>query len=197
MKNCFDVRAYTSMIEDRIQVGWSPSLLSFMFMPLRGSERAVQEQQRRIVERVYARFVTRLVRHPRALSEVGNLPIWICTPDFPVAKHAKRSLSEIAINDGQHVHGLCLIPPARRITDMTEHVSKHQALYTNVTGLMRLDAQAITHDVEYVVGYATKMIIRGRVDPDALLILPRAHSEVTTGRGQIGRNASIFASAQA
>ena len=97
------------------------------------------------VERIYATALTRIVRNPRAKSAVGNLPIWIVFPDFPVPKHAKQTLSTIALNDGMHVHAIALIPPVNRMNiSLGKHLRSQQGLYLGKNGLVaRVHAKKI------------------------------------------------------
>ena len=184
---------YIEMVECYIAKEWRPYLVSFMFHPLAGGELAVQRQQARIIERAYTRFATRVVRRPAAPSQVGRLPVWICAPDFPVARHGKTALREVVINDGQHCHAVVLLPPwSRHVFDVTRHFEQRQHLYVRAGGLCRVHAVPVTDHVDEVVDYAGKAIRRRRVDPDALLILPRTLSEVRGGVASVGRNASIY-----
>lgn len=162
--------------------GWQPYLLTLMFRQLRGSPAAVARQMEREAERVYSRFVTRAVRNPRSAFEVGRLPVWICSPDYPVFKHAKHSLSDVTINDGRHLHVVELHPPRSRLkTPVDEHFAANQDLYVRLElPLLRIDARPITHDLRYVVEYTQKAMLRGLVDADGVFLLPRSRLEMSS-----------------
>lgn len=171
---------YAGMAARYVAEGWSPYLLTFMFKRIPGSPASVSRQMERDVERVYSRFVTRVVRNPRSAFEVGRLPIWIVSPDYPVFKHAKQALYDVAINDGLHLHGIHLQPPCSRLQiGVDEHFSARQTLYVQPEHpLLRIHAVPITHDVEKVVEYALKAMRAGLVGIDAALILPRSRTEL-------------------
>src|SRR5665213_1108835 len=92
----------------------------------------------REIERIYATMRTRIIRNPMSRSVVEKLPMWICSPDFPVPKHHKQSLSAVIVNDGLHYHGICLLPPESRLKEpLTEPVANHQGLYVRDGTLVR------------------------------------------------------------
>lgn len=185
--------AYADFFEQRMTEGWSPYLLTFMFDQMRGDSRAVQHQQLRNIEKMYGRFVTRVVHRPAASSQVGRLPIWVCPPDFPVFKHRKDAVRDVVINNGQHVHGVAVLPPwSRHAFDMADQFRHSRRTYLGQNDLSRVHAERITHDLSQVCEYATKMIRRGRVDPDPFLVLPRTRSEVQRTTRPAGRSSSVF-----
>ena len=162
--------------------GWTPYLLTLMFRQLRGSPSAVARQMEREAERVYGRFVTRVRRDPGAPSSFGRLPVWICSPDFPVFKHAKQNLDDVTINAGRHLHSLSFQPPpqhSRLAEPVDEHFAARQDLYVRPDfPLLRLHAVLITHNLDGVVEYALKAMRRGLVGEDSLFVLPRSNSEM-------------------
>ncbi|GJE12240.1 hypothetical protein [Methylobacterium longum] len=164
------------------QDGWTPYLLTLMFRQLRGSPTAVARQMEREAERVYGRFVTRVHRNPMAPSSFGRLPVWICSPDFPVFKHAKQSLDDVTINAGRHLHTLSFQPPpqhSRLREPVDEHFTACQNLYVRPDlPLLRLHAVPITHSLEGVVDYALKALRQGLIGDDGVFVLPRSRSEM-------------------
>ncbi|RYF13687.1 MAG: hypothetical protein EOO77_15155 [Oxalobacteraceae bacterium] len=162
--------------------GWTPYLLTLMFRQLRGSPTAVARQMEREAERVYGRFVTRVRRNPGAPSSIGHLPVWICSPDYPVFKHAKQSLQEVTINDGRHLHSLGFQPPpqhSRLVEPVDEHFAARQDLYVRQDfPLLRLHAKLITHNLDGVAEYALKAMRQGLIGADSLFVLPRGNSEM-------------------
>src|SRR5687768_15139896 len=93
------------------------AILTFMFHRIPGRPQTVHRQMEKETERVYAIFVTRVVRKPTSPSAQGFLPIWILFPDFPVPKHAKKPLRDVALNDGRHIQGIALMPPVSRMSE--------------------------------------------------------------------------------
>jgi hypothetical protein len=176
--------AYGDMINGYMEDGWKSYLLTFMFNHLRGSPAGVQMQMEREVERVYAKMLTRVVRKPRSLANVGKLPIWIAVPDFPVPKRERTSLDAVTVNNGRHVHALALDPPWSRMgMGLDEHFQQHQELYLGAARkLRRIDVELIRHSPKYVTDYALKSLKRRRADGDDVLILPRALNELREER---------------
>lgn len=118
--------SYGAWAEQLVADGWMPYLLTLMFQPIGGSPATVLRAMEREVERVYATFVTRVVRNPLRASSAGRLPIWLCAPDRPVAKHARQSLRDVAVNDGQHFHAAAFVPPWSRLReDLVDHFIAH------------------------------------------------------------------------
>ena len=171
---------YAEMASRYVDEGWIPYLTTFMFQQLGGSPTSVGRQMERDVERVYERFVTRVRRYPRTRRASGQLPIWIGNPDFPVFKYARVSLEDVSINDGQHVHAFCLQPPRSRLkVDVPTHFEVEKELYVRPDyPLARIHVVPVTHDVEKVMAYVLKAMLRGRVGADATFILPRHRSEL-------------------
>jgi hypothetical protein len=172
-------QAYANMVSDRVAAGWQPYLLSFMFTEIGGSPRRVEEVMRQEVERVYATMLTRIVRHPRSSWHAWKAPVFIGSPDWPVPKHDRQDKQDILPNDGQHVHGVQLMPPVSRLKErLDDHIHDEQPRYVREP-LFRIDAKRVTHDPDYVTKYALKALTRQRINPDQLIVLPRALSELT------------------
>lgn len=171
---------YAEMATRYVDEGWSPYLTTFMFRQLAGGPSAVARQMEREVEQVYSRFVTRVVRKPRSAFEAGRLPAWICSPDYPVFKRAKQALHDVTVNDGRHMHAVHLQPPHSRLrVGVDDHFEQAQDQYVRPGfPLLRVHAVAITHDLDAVVEYALKAMLRGIVGEDATLILPRSRTEM-------------------
>ena len=188
--------AWYGIVAERMQAGWAPHLLTFMFDRLPGSDRGIERRQSELVEDAYGRLVTRVHRRPASRAAVGRLPIWICAPDFPVPKSCKKTLAEVSINGGRHMHAFSVMPPRSRLReDLADHLAREQdALYVRPGGLTKIHAELITHGPRYVFDYATKSIIRGRVHPETILLLPRSISEVSAREAPVGRQSSLYAS---
>ncbi|MCJ2071574.1 hypothetical protein MKK75_22695 [Methylobacterium sp. J-030] len=171
---------YRAWGEQLVAEGWSAYLLTFMFRELGGSDAGVRRQMEREVERVYALLVTRIVRKPTAPSSIGRLPIWFCSPDRPVFKHAKQGRWDAFVNDGRHMHAVAFIPPWSRLRDdLVTHFLQCELVYVQPGDpLIRVDVQPITERTGYVVGYARKHIGRGLIAEDATMILPKSFAEL-------------------
>lgn len=132
-------------------------------------------------EHFYRRFVTRAMRRPTVPGV--DLPVLIVPPDLPVGKSVK-SLREVVLDEGVHVHGVLLVPPRSRLrVPADEHVRSLQQFYVSPGGsahrcVSAVDLRSVEHGVERVVSYALKGLARGRFSLDCLLVLPRALSEV-------------------
>ena len=175
------IDGYTQMVTDRIQDGWSPYLLTFMFHPLNGSPDTIGRQMEREVERVYGTMLPRIVRKPRSLAHLHKLPVWLGCPDFPVPKHDRKVLRDVAINDGLHVHTISLLHPRSRMKeDFRNHIEEEHGRYVRHDDpLFRIHVEPIDRRPGYVVGYAFKAMAHGRVRPDQTIILPRSIFEPT------------------
>jgi hypothetical protein len=168
---------------DRIADGWTAYLLTFKFHPISGNPSSVRHQMHDDVERVYSRFVTRVVRNPRSPSSIGSLPILIACADLPVHKHGKRLTPEVTINRGLHYHGLLLVPPRSRLTVTADvhFTDDHDGYVISGKPLADLHVTPVTDDPWYVVDYVMKSVKNRRVSyDDAVLVLPRTSSELAS-----------------
>jgi hypothetical protein len=175
------INGYSQMVADRIHAGWDGYLLTFMFKPIGGSQRNVNRQMERELERVYAKSLTRIIRKP-ASHEISKLPLWIVCPDYPVPKGdgERQSLHDVAVNGGRHMHAVALVPPWSRLKeDLATHFIDKQSHYVTADSvLLRIHSEPITHDGAYVSSYALKALKRGRVGKGEVLVLPRSISEL-------------------
>ena len=180
------IAAYAEMARQRVDVGWTPYLMTFMFRSLDGSPASIARQMERAVEEVYSRFVTRVVRYPHKPSAVGRLPVWICCPDYPIFKRQKQSLADVTVNDGRHVHAVALQPlVARRPIDLADYFMSDDdgGLYvTPDRPVLRIDVRLTTHNLENVVDYACKSAGGGRVEMGEVFVLPRSRTEMPTSK---------------
>lgn len=188
-------RDWAEMLRRYVGAGWSPTLLTFMFAAMRGEHAAIRRRQAEEVEKIYGRVVTRLVRRPLAPSSVGKLPIWLCSSDVPIYKHAKDARRDVTINDGQHVHALALTPPKVRLkSDFVAFVEANQRLFKLGPSCIRVHAVAVIYDVPAAFGYAMKTAMRLPDDDDGFFVLPRSTSELRSAPERVGRNSSLFGS---
>jgi hypothetical protein len=178
------INGYADLVEQRVQDGWQPHLITFMFNQLPGSRSSVIKQTRDEIERVYATLVTRVVRKPRSPKSADRLPVLIGFADLPVPKRERRQLREITLNDGLHYHGILLMPARSRLrTGLAFHFMKYHRLYVgNGSRLDRLHVLKIKTDPGYVVRYALKALEKGRLPyDDCVLVLPKSVTELPTG----------------
>lgn len=175
------IDGYTEILMSRIANGWDPFLLTFMFDQLRGAPQSVARQMEREVERTYALLLTRIVRNPKTAARHGMLPVWIASPDYPVPRHDRSVLRDVAVNDGRHIHAVAVTPPMSRLKQsLSDHIEAAQAHYVEPGGpLVRLHAKPIVDAPDYVTEYVLKSIPRGRVDANQIIVLPRATSELS------------------
>jgi hypothetical protein len=174
------VAGYGDLVRSRIDLGWSASLMSFMFRALPGGPAAVVQQMRREIEHVFTKFLTRVTRRPCSPASADRLPVLIASPDLPVFKREKRPLHDIAVNNGLHAHGILLLPPVSRLrVPAGEHFRENQSAYADPRSMLdRIDVRAIDSNPEVVTDYALKALKSGRVDLDDLILLPRSVSEL-------------------
>lgn len=179
------VKAYAQMVSAKVDDGWDPYLLSFMFENILGNERRVFATMEREAQRVYVKLLTRIVRKPRSPEQFGNLPFWIGCPDFPVPKHHRQDIRYAAVNDGKHLHFVALMPPVSRMREpLDEHIEDRQGWYTK-SPLWRIHAKPIDEAADYVTRYAMKSYERGRIGSDNVILFPRSISEL--GEAGTGR----------
>ncbi|MBM2711072.1 hypothetical protein JQK88_07380 [Mesorhizobium caraganae] len=173
------IAGYGYMFRERVRQGWQPTFLTFTFNHLRGSPANVAWQMRDELERVYAMVLTRIERKPRHVP-TDSLPLWVCSPDFPVAKAEKGHLRDAKVNDGRHLHAIAAVPPWSRMKEtLGGHFHECQVQYTgNDKRLFRIEAEPITHNGWFVTDYALKGMKSPRVGYDEVLILPRSRSEL-------------------
>jgi hypothetical protein len=87
------IRGYSQWVQEYVDKGWNAFLLTFMFQPMGGGNKAILKGMAAEVERVYSAFITRVVRKPNAECDKLNRPIMIAAPDGRVFKHKKRQRS--------------------------------------------------------------------------------------------------------
>lgn len=174
------VAGYGDLVRSRIELGWSASLMSFMFKHLPGGPAAVVQQMRREIEHVFTKFLTRVTRRPCSPASADRLPILIASPDRPVFKREKRSLRDVIVNGGLHAHGILLLPPVSRLrVPAEEYFRENQSAYVDAASTLdRIDVRAIDMNPEIATDYALKALKTGRTDFDDLILLPRSVSEL-------------------
>ena len=174
------VSGYASMVNQRVSLGWSCDLMTFMFDSIGTSEIVTLSRMRDEVERVYSRFVTRTHRRART-TPADLLPILIGAVDLPVAKRDRTTKRLVIPNEGLHCHGLLLTPPDTRLREtVREHFEREETEYCDFKGrIRRLHVQPVTNDHGHVLDYVLKTLNYGRLLYDqAMIVLPRVRSEI-------------------
>jgi hypothetical protein len=195
------VAAYGDMIQQKIDEGFEAYLLTIMFRDIRGPRNGVISRMLEETSRAYRRCVTFIVRNPRSPSQAHNLPIWLCSPDFPVPKEAKKQLRDVALNDGVHVHGIALLPPNNRLAKrglrLDGHFLNNQRRYTGRGSQIRtISSEPIIKTPERATDYVLKALKRGRVTMDDIWVFPPCLSELSSKKGaEAARTREFSASA--
>jgi hypothetical protein len=173
------IKAFEEMIERGMKRdGWNGYLLSFMFHPVPGATRTKPEIMGEALYRFYATFLTRVVRNPNSIFQLSQRPLFIAAPDYPAPKHQKQKISDVAINDGLHMHGLLVVPWECRLKeDVITHLERHDALYRKAP-LRRIDVQPIEKRLGFVVDYVFKSVKKRRVSWDDVILLPKSSWEL-------------------
>lgn len=198
----------TQMVRERMLFGSHATLLTFMFNHVRGSELNVAQQMRQTVETTYSTILKRCFRKPKNVP-ILEMPLWICTPDYPIHKDGKYHFRDIVINDGLHIHVIAVMPPDTKMKQsLDEHFEENQKSYAgedrvlmrihsrkipeelafvtndgNKTNKERHPRQKEIHDeLQYAVGYARKGVKTPCVGADGWFVLPRTHSEMEAVR---------------
>jgi hypothetical protein len=176
------ITAFNSMIIDRVQAGWQPYFMTYLFRHISGGTPKRTRIMTGEVCRVYSQLITRIIRDPNAPRYQQLLPYLMASPDLPVPKSGiKASVRELNINGGLHFHGVLVLPPEDRCRlgrHLLAHFHEKKELYCPPDHpLLGIDARS--SNTPMLADYALKQIKRGNVDYDDLLILPRSRSEVS------------------
>jgi len=186
------IRGYISFVADKLDQRWSGHLLTARFNQIKGSVQLKNQQMQSELSGLYASFLTRLIRKPQA-SDVAH-PVLIICPDWPVYKRSKKSLFEIATNDGLHQHGILLIPPTdprhRLKIPVEQHFQENQRYYTRNGIIREISADLFpASNTAGVVDYALKGLKTNRISyDDGVIILPHPHHPIR--RPYLGINRS-------
>ncbi|WP_342110896.1 hypothetical protein [Methylobacterium sp. SI9] len=175
------IEAWGTYFKEKMDAGGEGYLITLMFKQISGSEAAKLRVMEQELYRVYATHLSRLFRRPNAPTNRGKLPIWIASPDYPVAKHEKVLLDEVRINDGLHLHVAALYHRDRRFAGSIEdHFADLMHIYIHGHHeLLRMHISPIETEERYVVGYGFKTVVkRASIGVDGLIVLPRTSGEV-------------------
>lgn len=175
------VESWCGFVEKHVSRGWTPYLLTFQFREIGGPRQHVADEMEKDVQRVYATFLTRVVRNPTSRRSIGKRPIWITCPDYPVRKNDKQPVHDHCINDGRHIQGICLMPPKSRLKEpLNEHFEEYATLYVRAPfPLVLVHAKPVTQTPDLATDYALKALKNGRATSDEIVVLPRTLNEVS------------------
>lgn len=170
---------YVKLIEDRVKKdGWNAYFVTFMFNRIPGGRKAQLGSMADALYRFYATFLTRVVRNPHSAFQLSQRPLFVSVPDYPVPKHDKQRLCDIAINDGLHMHGILVVPwQSRMKEDVISHLQRYSRLYVKEP-LRRINIEEIEDNLGRVGDYVFKSVKRGRCSWDDVVILPKERSEL-------------------
>lgn len=167
-------RAYQDWALQKINEGWAPYLLTFMYKQLAGSPSSISSQMDDEVCRCYALLLSRIARNPHAAVNKGRLPLWIVCSDWPVSKAQKDNFRDLHVNDGEHRHAIALVPPNSRLTSLDDFIDQEQWRFSGEgKRLFRLHCEPITETPEKAIGYVLKSLKRRRIDADGVLALAK------------------------
>jgi hypothetical protein len=173
------IAGYVRLVQQRvINDGWNPYFLTFMFRHLPGKENVQLVAMEQAVVRFYSTLLTRIVRSPHSAFQQSQRPILIAAPDYPVFKHDKEKISDIAINDGLHIHAMLAVPwQSRMKEDIISHLQRYTRLYVK-DPIIRINISEIEDNIARVGDYVFKSVKRERCSWDDVVVLPKDRSEI-------------------
>lgn len=172
--------AYGEWARERVERGFKPYLMTFMFNPLPGNSRAQRNTMLAEISRTYDKINTRWFHRKPDKLRVDCHPLWLTAPDLPVFKQDKDTYRNVAVNDGLHYHVIALTPPLgfRKPIPFDDFIDSHQRLWTGEDRqLFYIECRPITYDLEEATAYALKGIKNVREFADDLQIFPMSESE--------------------
>ena len=191
------MQEYVNWMQSYLDRGFEVTFLSLMFNPLPESQHVKKVMMEEAIYDCYRKAVKAMFRRPRSVG-IQDLPFWVTSYDRPVWKgdhKMKRDhLANIAINDGLHLHAMCLTPPNTRLGMPFElHLHDHQSRYAPKDGpINRIHASTVAEEnVKKTARYALKSIERRRIGVGDAIILPKSHSEFSRlGKNETPRDAA-------
>jgi hypothetical protein len=173
------VQAYGSMFRQLTDWGWDGYLMTVMFRPIPGSVNTKIRQMHDGVSTIYGKLACRVVRKPTSPNWAYLLPQGVFFPDVPAYRQSRKTLSDVSVNDGVHMHGIMFATATPRFTQpLDQHFLENERLYVK-GNIHRIHVKPLTHKEEFVADYAGKAIKRKRFSTDDILILPKSLSEVS------------------
>ena len=178
------IDAYSSYIVTRLMLGFRPTLLTFMFRTISGSDESRADAMRQDIEKLFSMVLNAMYRNPRK-ETLLRMPMAIGCPDWPIYKRERDALPLITQNDGLHFHMLALVPTDTRLGDtrLEDHLDEKQHVYLrSIPNLERIHSRTVTDRPDYVSDYVMKSLKRNTSSLDDVLLLPRTHGEMATNR---------------
>ncbi len=175
------ITGYSKWVEEYLNAGRRVYLMTFQFGHLGDNANFALPIMRREIERFYAILLTNIIRRPRNIKKLYDLPIMIVMPDRPVFKfYGNYKLSEIIPNAGVHYHGILIFPKEYRLRgSLVRHFRDHRNKYLGSHGtLTHFHTKRIRDVNNRPVDYVFKHMKRGSFSPDEIYILPRTGAEV-------------------
>jgi len=172
------VNAYIQMVEERCELGFEGSLLTFMFKDMKGSEASRKERMIKEVDRIFRLLLTRFIKRPEK-TPLMQMPFFLGCVDWPVHKNVKKAIGGIANNDGMHFGGIYMLPPVTRTAmNLEDVVARNNREIMRSGMLTHIHVKPMLKTPRKAAGYALKSVDRFRVGSAEILILPRHHSEI-------------------
>lgn len=173
-----------SFVQEKIDDGYEPYFLTFMFNQLNGNKQSILAQMHREIERFNTVLINRVHQHPNRRSAFGKFPILIGFADLPtIFKTTKKPLVDVVTNDGLHCHAVLLMPKRSRIKgSIIDHIKRNEHAYVGWSGLKRIHTVRIKRKPPRVVHYVFKAFKWGRISWDeGFMLFPKSPSEMTGG----------------
>lgn len=173
-----------SFVKERIDAGYKPYFLTFMFDQLNGNRQTILSQMNFQIEKFNSLLITRVHRSPNSKGANNNLPILIGFADLPaIFKNTKKPLVDVVTNDGLHFHAILLIPRKSRIKgSFIDHYEKNKHVYIGDGPLDRIHVLKIKSKTNYIVQYTFKAFKWNRISWDeGFMLFPKSASETGAG----------------
>lgn len=173
-----------SFVQERIDAGYKPYFLTFMFNQLNGNKKTILAQMHRQIEKFNSSLITRVRRSPNSKGANDNLPILIGFADLPaIFKNTRKPLVDVVTNDGLHFHAILLIPKKSRIKgSFIDHYEKNKHVYIGDGPLDRIHVLKIKRKTSYIVQYTFKAFKWNRISWDkGFMLFPKSASETSGG----------------
>jgi hypothetical protein len=152
-------------------------LVTFTFKHIPGTAATKLTTMQHSVSCFYSTMLKRVVRKPKSIYYLHKRPRMLVAPDYPIFKHEKKTLMEVRVNDGLHMHAILGVPLKSRLKEeISSHVERKRHAYIKAP-LYDVHFAYIEADMKKVTDYAFKAIKRGRCRWEDLLILPKSRSE--------------------
>ena len=94
------IAGYAEMIKERVDDGWKPSYVNFMFNHIPGRAATKMDAMTAEVKRVHDILTRNIVKRPKAKLWCHLRPIFIGCHDLPVWKHERQLVRNFVVNDG-------------------------------------------------------------------------------------------------